>query len=381
MFMEKTITLLGSTGSVGRQTLNVVRHLKGAVRVVGLAAKSNIDLLESQIKEFQPEWVAVYDEKAARELKRRISNCTVVAGLEGLCEVASIESATLALFAMTGTEGFLPAVYAIKAKKDIAIANKEVIVAAGELINKLIAEHGVRLFPIDSEHSAIFQCLQGENTEDVRRMILTASGGPFLKTSMDDLEKISYQQATHHPTWKMGEKVSVDCSNLMNKGFEVIEASFLFQIPPEKIEVVIHPQSIVHSFVEFVDGSLKAVASLPSMELPIQYALTFPNRRERGEAPFDFSSHGLWEFIPPDHQKFPCLELAYESLRIGGSSPCVLNAANEVLVERFCRGEVSWLGIGEKLGTIVKKHRAIKDLTIDTILEVDRETRIEAAGI
>ncbi len=381
MGMEKAITLLGSTGSVGRQTLNVVRHLGGAVRVVGLAARSNIDLLESQVKEFQPEWVAVYDEKAARELKRRLPNCTIVAGLEGLCEVASIESANLAVFAMTGTEGFLPTVYAIKAKKDIAIANKEVVVAAGELINRLIAEHGVRLFPIDSEHSAIFQCLQGESIRDVRRMILTASGGPFLKSSLSDLEKITYQEASNHPTWKMGQKVSVDCSNLMNKGFEVIEASFLFQIPAEKIDVVIHPQSIVHSFVEFVDGSLKAVASLPSMELPIQYALTYPHRRERCEKPFDFSSHGLWEFMPPDHQKFPCLELAYEALRAGGSLPCVLNAANEVLVDRFCRGEVSWLGIGEKLATIVKKHQVVKDLTVDTILEVDRETRIEASAL
>jgi|JI9StandDraft_1071089.scaffolds.fasta_scaffold14016_1 1-deoxy-D-xylulose-5-phosphate reductoisomerase len=379
--MEKTITLLGSTGSVGRQTLQVVRHLGGRVRVCGLAAKSNIDLLESQAREFQPEWIAVYDEKAARELKKRLPNFNILVGLEGLCEVASLESAQLAIFAMGGTEGFLPTVYAIRAKKDIAIANKEVIVAAGKLLNSLIDEHGVTMFPIDSEHSAIFQCLRGEKIEEVRRLILTASGGPFLKLPKEELKAISYAQAANHPTWRMGAKVSVDCSNLMNKGFEVIEASHLFRIPADKVEVVIHPQSIVHSFVEFIDGSIKAVASLPSMELPIQYAVTFPERCERREKPFDFTQYGRWDFSMPDKERFPCLALAYEALETGGSSPCVLNAANEVLVERFGRGEVSFLDIEQKLSTIVKKHKAIQDLTIDTILEVDRETRIEAAAL
>ena len=376
--MEKKISILGSTGSIGRQTLSVAKHLGEKVKVVGLAAKSNVDLIEAQAIETGAEIVCLFEEKAAKELKRRHPMWNVVSGIEGLCEVASYHSIDTVIVGVVGSMAILPVMEAIRAKKLVGLANKEVLVSAGEYITRLAKECGVTLFPIDSEHSAIFQCLLGEKKEAVSRLILTASGGPFLHLSDEELKYVTAGSAANHPTWTMGSKVSIDCSTLMNKGFEVIEAKWLFDFPVEKIDVVIHPQSVVHSFVEFVDGSMKAQVNVPSMELPIQYALTYPDRVARNEKPFDFHKYGKFEFYLPDLKKFRCLELAYESLRIGGSLPCVLNAGNEVLVERFCQGELSWLQIAEKLETLLGRHNVLHGTSVDTLLAVDREARLEA---
>lgn len=379
--MNKSICLLGSTGSVGRQTLNVVRNLGPEVKVVGLAARSNIDLLEAQIKEFSPEIVAVFEEKGALELKRRHPGLNVVCGVDGLCEVASWHSANFVLLAMVGSKGILPAIKAIESGKDIGLANKEILVSAGEYIHHLAKKHHVRLLPVDSEHSAILQCLQGEEMESVKRLILTASGGPFLHRSMEELQSVTKLDAIKHPTWNMGDKISIDSSTLMNKGLEVMEARWLFDLPVDKIEVVIHPQSLVHSFVEFVDGSMKAQISVPDMELPIQYALTYPERKPRPHKHYNFLQAHTYEFFPPNLQKFQCLQLAYDALRKGGTYPCFLNAANEVLVERFCQGEVRWLDIPEKLKILVDRQTTSKELSIDSILEIDREARLAASII
>lgn len=379
--MERRIALFGCTGTVGKQTLNVVRGLGDKIRVVGLVAKNNVDVLEAQVREFNPEIIAVYEEKAAMELKRRLPGRNIVTGAEGLVEVASYKGCDFAIMAMVGSMGILPAIAAIRAGKDIGLANKEILVAAGEFISTLAKEKGVKIIPIDSEHSAIFQCLQGEDINQTRKLILTASGGPFLHYTEDQLKNISLQDAKNHPTWTMGEKVSVDCSTLMNKGFEVIEACWLFNYPAEKIEVVIHPESIVQSFVEFHDGALKALIARPNMEIPIQYALTYPNRIERDTPSFDFSSSPILHFHAPDRVRFRCLNLAYEALKGGGTLPCFMNAANEVLVERFCQGEVSWLGISEKLEKLMMRHQVVKTLSIDSILAVDQEARLEAKTV
>lgn len=376
--MEKKISILGSTGSIGRQTLNVAKHLGEKIKVVGLAARSQVDLIEAQAIETSAEIVCLFDEKAAKELKRRHPTWNIVSGIEGLCEVASYRDADMVIVGVVGAQAILPVIEAIKAKKSVGLANKEVLVAAGEYVTRLAKEKGVCLFPIDSEHSAIFQCLQGERKESVSRIVLTASGGPFLHFSEEELSRVTVSDAANHPTWRMGSKVSIDCSTLMNKGFEVIEAKWLFDFSLDQIDVVIHPQSVVHSFVEFVDGSMKAQIHTPTMELPIQYALTYPDRIKRDEKPFDFHKYGKFDFYLPDRKKFRCLDLAYEALRIGGSLPCVLNAGNEVLVERFCRGELSWLGIAEKLETLLGRHNVLHETNVDALLGVDREARLEA---
>lgn len=379
--MVKAISLLGSTGSVGRQTLSVVRNLGPSVKIVGLAARSNIDLLEAQVREFQPEIVAVFEEKGALELKRRIPGINIVCGIEGLCEVASWHSATYVVLAMVGTKGILPAVEAIKNGKDIGLANKEILVSAGEYISELVKKHRVRMLPIDSEHSAILQCLQGEDIKTLKRIILTASGGPFLHRSLEELKEVKREDAANHPTWRMGNKISIDSSTLMNKGFEVMEARWLFDIPVEKIEVVVHPQSLVHSFVEFIDGSMMAQVSIPDMELPIQYALTYPERKARHHRVFNFEQPQTFEFFPPDLEKFPCLQLAYDALKKGGTYPCFLNAVNEVLVERFCEGQISWLDISKKSKILVDRQQSTQALSVDSILETDREARLAASMI
>jgi 1-deoxy-D-xylulose-5-phosphate reductoisomerase len=379
--VEKGITIFGSTGSIGQQTLAVVRRFPHLFKVVGLAAKSSVDLLEAQAREFNPEIIAVFEEKAAMELRKRLPGMVVVSGAAGLSEVASHPNSQFSVMGMVGAIGILPAVEAIRAGKDIGLANKEILVAAGELISNLAKEKGVTIFPIDSEHSAIFQCLRGEKKEEVKRIILTASGGPFLYYTDDQLNTISPKDARIHPNWTTGEKVGIDCSTLMNKGFEVIEAKWLFDFSHEMIDVIVHPQSIVQSFVEFVDGSLKALLAKPNMELPIQYALTYPDRKPSAIAAFDFIANPMLEFIPPPKEKFRCLGLAYEALEKGGSLPCFMNAANEVLVERFCSGELSWRGISENLEKLMSRHMIVKDLSVDAILTVDREARLEAKTI
>ncbi len=377
------LALFGSTGSIGRQTLNVVRHLNGQVEVVALCAHSNIDLLEAQIYEFSPRIVCVYEKEAAAELQSRLrqGHVEVVTGLSGLEQVARMEGCDFALMGMVGSIGLVPTFAAIETGKTIGLANKEVLVAGGEVITKLAKEKNVSILPIDSEHTAIFQCLVGESKESVRKLILTASGGPFLRHEMSVLEQVTSKDASKHPTWKMGEKVSIDCSTLMNKGLEVIEAHWLFDVPVADIQVLIHPQSAIHSMVEFVDGSIKAQIATNSMEKPIQYALTYPHRFPRSEKSFDFVACGKFEFYAPDVEKFRCLALAYEAIKEGGTLPCFMNAANEVIVERFCRGEVKWPQIAHLLERLMQSHDTITYPSLEEILEVDRKAREIARGL
>ncbi|PIS02427.1 MAG: 1-deoxy-D-xylulose-5-phosphate reductoisomerase [Chlamydiae bacterium CG10_big_fil_rev_8_21_14_0_10_42_34] len=377
--MEKKIAILGSTGSIGTSTLKIARHLK--LEVVALAAKSNIELLEAQAKEFHPKLIAVFDPNKAFELQKRLPHIQVLAGMDGLQSVASFSEANFCMLAMSGSSGLLPAISAIEAGKEIGLANKEILVCAGELISSLAKKKGVQLLPVDSEHSALFQCLKGEKSDSVRRLILTASGGPFREKSMEELKLVTLEHALAHPNWKMGPKVTIDSSTLMNKGLEMIEARWLFDIDPSLIEAVIHPQSRVHSFVEFIDGSMMAQISEPDMLLPIQYALTYPDRKEGLLAPYDFLKNSTLTFFPPDKEKFRCLYLATEAMKAGGSYPCFLNAANEVLVDRFISGKISWLEIGTKLEKLISSHEVQNLLTLEAILEVDGLARKKASEV
>jgi 1-deoxy-D-xylulose-5-phosphate reductoisomerase len=375
----KRIAILGSTGSIGESTLKVVRHLgPDQVQVTALAAHSNIDLLERQANEFHPGLIAVYDKEKAALLQKRLPAIEVAAGMEGLKAAASYDQADFVVSAMSGTLGLVPTISAIEAGKTIGLANKESLVSGGQLLLSLAAKKGVLLLPIDSEHSAIFQCMQGENPQHIRRLILTASGGPFRNLSKEELSKVTIDQALCHPTWKMGSKITVDCSTLMNKGLEVIEAHWLFGTPLEKIEVIIHPESIIHSMVEFVDGSIKAQMSEPSMLIPIQYALSYPRRLAGIHKPFDFVQNNSLQFFTPDVDKFRCLKLAFEAVKQGGSLPCYMNAANEILVDRFINRKISWLDIGSKLEDLMSSHPIKQLQTLDDVLEVDQEARQEA---
>jgi len=379
--MMKRIAILGSTGSIGQSALKVIRHLKEQFQVKALVAKNNIDLLEIQAKEFQPEIIAVENEEKAKELKKRLSSFRIVSGTEGINEAATYPDVDLVLSAMVGFAGILPTVHAIKARKQIALANKEVMVAAGEYVRKLADQYQVPLIPVDSEHSAIFQCLQGAPLSSVQRVILTASGGPFLNRPLEELKNVTVDEALTHPNWRMGAKVTVDCTTLMNKGLEVIEAHHLFNIPIEKIQVLIHPQSIVHSFVEYIDRTMLAQLAIPQMTIPIQYALTYPEKRESFHPPFDFTKNSTLNFYLPDPIRFPCLGFAYTALEEGGSMPCYLNASNEVLVERFIKGNISWKEIAIKLEKLIGRHHVNKMVSLEEIFEVDAMARAEAINI
>ena len=367
----KRIAILGSTGSIGCNALNVVRHLPAQLKVAALAARENIDLLEQQALEFQPSLIAVYLPEKARELQKRLPQFTVLAGMEGLKAVAACQEADMVVSAIAGTLGLQPTIEAILAGKDIGLANKEALVSGGALVMRLVREKGVQLIPIDSEHSAIFQCLKGEKKSAVNRIILTSSGGPFRTWSSDQLEKVTVEQALNHPTWKMGPEVMIDSSTLMNKGLEVIEAHWLFNVSLDKIEVIVHPQSIIHSLVEFNDYSMLAQMGVPNMIVPIQYAMTYPDRFPGMLKPFDFVKHAKLEFSKPDLSKFRCLALAYEALRQGGSLPCYMNAANEVLVQRFLEGELSWNEIGEQLEEFDEPPSSPPVDDLETILAID----------
>lgn len=376
----KNIAVLGSTGSIGCNTLNIVRHLKSQFRVVALAARENIDLLEQQAREFQPLIVAVFQPEKAKELQKRLPNQTILAGMDGLKAVAACGEAKLVISAIAGTLGLQPTIEAILAGKDVALANKEALVSGGALVMRIVKERGTELLPIDSEHSAIFQCLNGEKKSAVRRIILTSSGGPFRGWSGKQLERVTVEQALNHPTWKMGPKVTVDSSTLMNKGLEVIEAHWLFNMEVDKIDVIIHPQSIIHSLVEFCDGSMLAQMGGPNMIVPIQYAMTYPERSSGLLEPFDFTKHAKLEFFKPDLAQFRCLALAYEAIRRGGSLPCYMNAANEILVERFLAREIGWMDIGIQLESLMNQHTVQPADTLEDILAIDAQAREEAAA-
>ena len=378
--MRKKIAVLGSTGSIGTSTLQVARHLKEDLEIVALAVKSNIELLEAQAREFSPKLLAVYDEQAAKALQKRLPHIPVLAGMDGLRTVASFDGADFTMLAMTGSAGLLPAIAAIEAGKQIGLANKEVMISAGELISKLVKKHGVNLLPVDSEHSALYQCLKGEKPEQVRRLILTASGGPFRNKSLSELSRVTLDEAMSHPNFRMGPKVTIDSSTLMNKGLEMIEAKWFFDIDPSRVEAVIHPQQRIHSCVEFIDGSMIAQMSDPDMLLPIQYALTYPERKQGILPPYDFLKNGTLTFFPPDKEKFRCLGLAMDAMMAGKSYPCFLNAANEVLVDRFLKQKISWIEIGTKLEKLISSHHPQNLLTLDAILEVDELAQEKASN-
>jgi len=373
---HRQITLLGSTGSIGTSTLEVLHHLNDRFSVSGLSTNGNIGLLEEQVFRFNPPAVAVLDTGKAELLRRRIGSRTeVLAGEEGLLDLATREEPDVLLNALVGFAGLRPTLSAIRAGKDIALANKETLVVAGDLVIKEAAEHRVRLLPIDSEHSAILQCLQGEDRKSVSKLVITASGGPFLDYDAERLETVTVRDALNHPTWKMGTKITVDSATLMNKGLEVIEASRLFGVPPERIEVLVHPQSIVHSLVEFDDGSVKAQLGVPDMRLPIQYALTYPDRPRSDFRRIDFQTFTELTFRQPDRELFPCLDLAYQALRMGGTAPAVLNAANEIAVQLFLEERIPFTAISRVVATMLEQHDVLKNATLDDIMTVDRETR------
>lgn len=375
----KRIAILGSTGSIGESSLKVVRHLKERFQVTALAAKSNIDLLETQAREFAPQLIAVFEEKAAAALRQRLPHISILSGMDGIKAVASHGNADFVISAMTGTAGLIPTIAAIEAGKNVGLANKEALVSGGALIMSLVKKHGVQLIPIDSEHSAIFQCLNGENRSAIHRLILTSSGGPFRTFSSEQLANVSVDQALKHPTWNMGAKVTIDSSTLMNKGLEVIEARWLFDVPVEKISVVIHPQSIIHSMVEFQDNAIMAQMGEPKMIVPIQYAMTYPERLPGLLQPFDFIKNGHLEFFVPDTEKFRCLKLAYDAAKIGGTLAGYMNAANEVLVHRFLNKSIGWRDISTKLEDLMSRHRTAQISCLDDILDADEQARSEAA--
>jgi 1-deoxy-D-xylulose-5-phosphate reductoisomerase len=345
---QKHIAILGSTGSIGRNCLSVIHNLADRFSVAYLTTNTNIELLQNQIAHFHPRGVVVLDETKAATLQSAVGDSVeVFAGREGLIEIVRRDDVDLVINSIVGFAGLKPTIEAIKHRKDIALANKETLVVAGELVTSLIREYGVNLVPIDSEHSAILQCLAGEDWNSANRIILTASGGPLLNTPKEKFASITVEQALNHPNWKMGNKITIDSATLMNKGLEVIEAHWLFGLPAERIDVVIHPQSIIHSMVEFVDGSIKAQLGVPDMKLPIQYALTYPERCPMSGSRLDFPKLQSMTFFTPDRDKFRCLQLAYDALALGGTAPAIMNAANEIAVQAFLEKKILFNRIPE----------------------------------
>ncbi len=378
----KKILVLGSTGSIGINSLNVIRNFPDKFKVSILTVNTKIDLLERQIEEFKPECVVVKEEGPAGILKKRIKgNTEVLTGIDGLCVVAREYDYDVFIGAMVGSAGLAPTIEAIKRGKRIALANKETLVVAGELVTKLCKKCGAEILPVDSEHSAIFQCLIGEKNDFIEKILLTASGGPFLNKKKEDFLNVTVAEALNHPNWKMGNKITIDSASMMNKGLEVIEAKWLFDINQDKIEVIIHPQSIVHSMVQFVDGSIKAQMGLPDMKLPIQYALTYPERVQNNFARTNLTAIGQLNFYEPDLDKFECLKLAYLALEAGGNAPCILNAANEIAVDKFLKGIIKF----SRIPYIISKSLEVIERHLHPDLEVifncDRLTREYAAGL
>jgi len=374
----RNISILGSTGSIGRNTLDVVRMHPERFRVHALAGGSNIGLLREQAEEFRPLFVSAGTAESASALKMGLSFPVEVGfGDEGATRAASFDGVDMVVSAISGAAGLLPTMAALKAGRDVALANKEALVLAGGLVMDEARRQKVDIIPVDSEHSAVFQSLLGHRKEDVKRLILTASGGPFLTTSIEKLERMSPEEALNHPRWKMGRKISIDSATLFNKGLEVIEARWLFGLPAKQISVVIHPQSIVHSMVEYVDGSVMAQMSTPDMRGAISYALSYPERVASGVRPLDFSRLTL-EFSDPDPARFPCLGLAYRALEMGGTAPAILNAADEVGVGLFLEGRIPFTGIYRVMAEVLETHGPKKISTIEDVLEADRTAR-EAA--
>lgn len=382
----KSISILGSTGSIGVNTLKVVEHLQDEFRVVALGAGGNTEVLAEQIKKFQPELVAVKDENCAENLLKNLHQLNakvpkIELNEKGLVDVATHEAAQTVVSATVGAVGFVPTLRAIEAGKRIALANKETLVMAGELMTKAAEKHGAEILPVDSEHNALHQCLRGETKNEVKRLILTASGGPFRTKSKSEIENATIEEALNHPNWKMGAKITIDSATLMNKGLEVIEAHWLFGFSAEEISVIVHPQSVIHSMVEMVDGSIIAQLGVTDMKHAIQYALTYPSRKENCLEPLDFTKVTNLTFEQPDLEKFPCLALAYRALRAGGTLPAVLNAANEISVQAFLDGKIRLSEIARINESVMDLHQNEAANSLEIILSADKWARENAEKI
>ncbi len=374
---RKNLILLGSTGSIGTQTLSMVENWPDRFKIIALAAGSNVKLLEEQARKFKPRLISLAQEKGARELRAKLkdTDIKVLYGQEGLLEIVSSPEADWVVNALVGFDGLKPTVTALEEGKNIALANKETLVAGGELIMNLAEKKGVSIVPIDSEHSAIFQCLQGEKKEQVSKILLTASGGPFRGYTLEELSKVTLAQALLHPNWVMGRKITIDSATMMNKGLEVLEAQVLFKLDLEQIQVLVHPQSIIHSMVEFVDGSVKAQLGVPDMGVPIQYALTYPERWANSMERIDWRKMDKMTFEMPDLKAFPCLRLAFEAGITGGTMPAVMNAVNERAVNSFLEGRISFLDIPRIIEETMHKHKVISCPSLSDIIRVDQEVR------
>ena len=376
--MVNSISVLGCTGSIGKQTLAVAEHT--GIKVKALTAQRSIELLEQQARKFMPEFVAVYDEEAAKQFKVAVAdtNIRVGSGIDGLVEAAAMDGTDCVVTAVSGAVGLKPTLAAIDEKKRIALANKETLVCAGELVMKRANEKGSEIIPVDSEHSAIFQCLMGREKSELSKILLTASGGPFIGKKRSELESITPQQAVKHPNWSMGAKISVDSSTLMNKGLEFVEAMHLFDVKPEDIQVVVHPQSVIHSMVELVDGTVIAQLGVPDMGLPIQLALTYPQRLPSMFPKMDFWNMKDMTFLAPDLENFPCLRLAIDCAKMGGTAACVMSAANEEAVGLFLKEKLGYNQIYDCAAAAVEHIGSVPGTDLETILEADREARVFA---
>ena len=379
----KTIVILGATGSIGSNTLDIVARFPNEFRVAGITAGSNVEKLEEQIRRFRPSVAALANEAAAARLRDLCADLPVriLAGQEGIQEVAQTPEAELVISAIVGGAGLVPTLAAIRTGKHIALANKEPMVMAGKLMQEEARKHGVRILPVDSEHSAIFQSLEGHRHEDVKRLILTASGGPLWDCSREQLQHVTPERALQHPNWKMGSKITIDSATLMNKGLEVVEARWLFDIPESRIEVLVHRESIIHSLVEYNDRSMIAQLGLPDMRTPISYAMHYPERMPLELPSLELAEIGKLTFFNPDHERFPCLRLGYESLRIGGTMPATMNAANEIAVEAFLQGGIRFLDIPDIIRSTMEAHAPKSIESVAHALEADRWAREKAESL
>jgi len=375
--MKKGLAILGSTGSIGKQTLEVVSIFPSSLTVVALAAKDEVDLIVEQIKKFSPKIVSVENDAVKQKVEAKLgqTKTQIFVGQEGLMKVATEPTAKMVVVAIPGSLALTAAIEAVKLKKDIALATKEVLVAAGEIFMAEVKTAGVKVFPIDSEHSAIAQCVKGEDPKSIRKIVITASGGPFLKTPVEKFASLTAKEALKHPTWKMGPKITIDSATLMNKGFEVMEAHYLFGLDYSKIEVIIHPQSTIHSFVEFMDGSIKAQLGAPDMRVPIQYALLEEARMANHWNRLSFAKLSKLDFAQPDKQKFPCLDYAYEAGKKKGTLPAVLNAANEEAIKLFFKGKINFAQLPQKIKEVIDKHQNKENPALEDILAADKWAR------
>lgn len=371
----KKVSILGSTGSIGTQSLEVCE--KHGFEVTALAVHSSIDMLERQARKFRPKYAGIYSESSYSELKSRLADTDIkiLCGMDGLCEIASLEENDIVLNSVVGMVGLLPTLTAINAGKDVALANKETLVAGGELVMSLAKKKNVKIYPVDSEHSAIFQCLQGNKREQLNKIILTASGGPFYGYSYEQLKSVTKADALRHPNWSMGNKITIDSATLMNKGLEFIEAKWLFDLTPEQIEIVVHRQSVIHSAVEYKDYAVIAQLGVPDMKIPIQYALLYPERLECPTKPLSLTDYGTLTFAKPDYETFKCLASAIKAVSFGGAYPCLINSANEEAVKAFLNDEIEFIQIGEIVSSVLDKFKFATISGYDDVMKADREAR------